>query len=100
MNMFPLVNISTARQLQFGFMSLVRSIKMIESSSDWAGNYIYRAVQFHRPETIEQIQKLVVQSKKLRALRVINQLREHIAPLLQISEIRSKAADDRWGSLT
>jgi alditol oxidase len=41
---------------------------MIKNPSNWAGNYTYRAAQFHRPETIEQIQELVVHSKKLKAL--------------------------------
>jgi alditol oxidase len=41
---------------------------MIENSSNWAGNYMYRAAHFHHPETIEQIQELVVHSNKLKAL--------------------------------
>jgi xylitol oxidase len=41
---------------------------MIENSSNWAGNYVYRAAQFHRPETIEQIQELVIHSSKIKAL--------------------------------
>ena len=41
---------------------------MIENPSNWAGNYTYRATQFHRPETIEQIQELVIHSDKLKAL--------------------------------
>jgi alditol oxidase len=41
---------------------------MIENPSNWAGNYMYRAAQFHRPETIEQMQALVVHSNKLKAL--------------------------------
>lgn len=35
---------------------------------NWAGNYVYRATQIHVPETIEQIQKLVRHSRKLKAL--------------------------------
>ncbi len=41
---------------------------MIENPSNWAGNYTYRAAQFHQPETVEQIQELVVHSNKLKAL--------------------------------
>jgi alditol oxidase len=41
---------------------------MIEISSNWAGNYTYRAAQFHQPETVEQIQELVRRSNKLKAL--------------------------------
>ncbi|HSL29133.1 MAG TPA: FAD-binding protein [Anaerolineales bacterium] len=41
---------------------------MIETSRNWAGNYTYRAARIHRPETVEQIQELVVHSHKLKAL--------------------------------
>ena len=40
---------------------------MITNPSNWAGNYIYRAAQFHQPETIEQIQELVLHNNKLKA---------------------------------
>lgn len=41
---------------------------MIENPKNWAGNYTYRATQFHQPETVEQIQELVFHSNKLKAL--------------------------------
>jgi alditol oxidase len=41
---------------------------MVENISNWAGNYMYRAARLHRPETVEQIQELVVRSSKLKAL--------------------------------
>ena len=41
---------------------------MIENTSNWAGNYTYRAAQYHQPKTIDQIQELVVRSSKLKAL--------------------------------
>ncbi len=41
---------------------------MIENPSNWAGNYTYRATHFHQPKTVEQIQELVIHSKKLKAL--------------------------------
>jgi alditol oxidase len=41
---------------------------MIDHPSNWAGNYIYRAAEIHQPETVEQIQKLVARSNKLKAL--------------------------------
>ena len=41
---------------------------MIENPSNWAGNYTYRASQYHQPETIEQIQELVIRSNKVKAL--------------------------------
>ena len=41
---------------------------MIENTTNWAGNYIYRAAHVHQPETIEQLQELVAHSNKLKAL--------------------------------
>ena len=41
---------------------------MIENRNNWAGNYTYRAAQIHQPETVDQIQELVLQADKLRAL--------------------------------
>jgi xylitol oxidase len=38
------------------------------NSSNWAGNYTYRAAKFHQPKTMEQIQELVAQSDKLKSL--------------------------------
>jgi xylitol oxidase len=41
---------------------------MIQNSSNWAGNYNYHAAQYHEPETVEQVQELVIRSSKLKAL--------------------------------
>ena len=41
---------------------------MTENTTNWAGSYTYRAAHIHRPKTIEQIQELVAQSSKLKAL--------------------------------
>jgi xylitol oxidase len=41
---------------------------MIMNPSNWAGNYTYGAAQYYQPETVEQIQELVVRSSKLKAL--------------------------------
>ena len=41
---------------------------MIENPSNWAGNYTYGAAQFHQPQTVEQIQEVVVHSNKVKAL--------------------------------
>ncbi|HEX6034796.1 MAG TPA: FAD-binding protein [Anaerolineales bacterium] len=35
---------------------------------NWAGNYSYRAAQIHRPETVEQIQELICNRPRLKAL--------------------------------
>src|SRR5215207_8911209 len=41
---------------------------MLENRRNWAGNYTYSAARFHAPETVEQLQELVIRSNKLRAL--------------------------------
>ena len=41
---------------------------MIENPSNWAGNYTYRAARFHQPETVEQVQEMVIRTSKLKAL--------------------------------
>ena len=54
----------------------------------------------YTPSSGEELQSeyLVPRQHAFAALRAVNQLREQIAPLLQISEIRSIAADDLWMS--
>ena len=41
---------------------------MIDHPRNWAGNYLYRAMQIHKPETIEQVQELVTRGSKVKAL--------------------------------
>jgi len=41
---------------------------MIQNLSNWAGNYRYHADQYDEPETVEQIQELVIRNSKLKAL--------------------------------
>lgn len=41
---------------------------MMKNPGNWAGNYFYNAAQIHEPEHIEQIQELVRQSSKVKAL--------------------------------
>ena len=48
--------------------SETQKTNMIKNPSNWAGNYTYRAVRLHRPETIAQIQELVSRSPKVKAL--------------------------------
>src|SRR5919204_2726496 len=45
-----------------------RSMKMIENQRNWAGNYTYSAARLHYPETVEQVQELVIRCSKLRVL--------------------------------
>lgn len=40
----------------------------METSSNWAGNYLYQARQIFQPETIEQLQEVVRRSRKVKAL--------------------------------
>ena len=41
---------------------------MLEDQRNWAGNYTYRAVRLHRPETVEQVQALVSRASKVKVL--------------------------------
>lgn len=41
---------------------------MPDNARNWAGNYMYRAAQIHKPETVEQIQELISRSNQLKAL--------------------------------
>lgn len=41
---------------------------MLNTPRNWAGNYTYRAAQIHAPETVEQVQELVLRSHKLKPL--------------------------------
>ena len=41
---------------------------MMHNSSNWAGNYTYRAARLHKPNTIEQLQEIVSRSSKVKAL--------------------------------
>ena len=41
---------------------------MIKISTNWAGNYTYRAAQLHQPRTVEQVRDLVARSSKLKAV--------------------------------
>jgi alditol oxidase len=52
------------------------------------------------PSSGEELQSeyILPRQHAFAALRAINQLREHIAPLLQISEVRTIAADNLWMS--
>src|SRR5215211_2118156 len=41
---------------------------MTENQTNWAGNLAYSAARLHRPETVEQVQELVIRHNKLKAL--------------------------------
>ena len=41
---------------------------MVNNPTNWAGNHVYRAARIHAPETVKQIQELVIRSDKLKAL--------------------------------
>lgn len=41
---------------------------MLKNHQNWAGNYTFQAVQWHYPETVEQIQTLVRNCSKLKVL--------------------------------
>jgi alditol oxidase len=71
---------------------------MIENPSNWAGNYIYRAAQFHQPETIEQVQELVSTSTKLKALGTrhsFNDIADSPGDLISLKQFNKVVALDR-----
>jgi xylitol oxidase len=71
---------------------------MIENPSNWAGNYTYRATQFHRPETVEQIQDLVIHSNKVKALGTrhsFNNIADTPGDLISLEHFNQIVALDR-----
>jgi len=55
----------------------------------------------HTPSSGEELQTeyFVAREHAVAALLALNEIREHIAPLLMISEVRTIAADDLWMSM-
>jgi xylitol oxidase len=75
-----------------------RNLKMIENPKNWAGNYAYRAGQFHQPETVEQIQELVVHRKKLKALGTrhsFNDIADTLGDIISLEHFNKIVALDR-----
>src|SRR5215216_5453968 len=73
-------------------------MKMIENSSNWAGNYIYRAAQIYQPETVGQIQELVTHSDKLKALGTrhsFNDIADSPGDLISLEHLDQVVALDR-----
>jgi len=71
---------------------------MIENPSNWAGNYTYRAAQFHQPQTVEQIQELVVHSNKLKALGTrhsFNDIADSAGDLISVEHLNQIVGLDR-----
>ncbi len=71
---------------------------MIENPSNWAGNYTYRATKFHQPETVEQIQELVVRTNKLKALGTrhsFNDIADSPGDLISLEHFNKIVALDR-----
>ena len=56
----------------------------------------------HTPSSGEELQTeyFVAREDAVPALLALNEIREHIAPLLMISEVRTIAADDLWMSMS
>src|SRR5919202_4687577 len=44
------------------------SAPMTAQQHNWAGNYTYSAARFHAPETVEQVQALVMRCRQVRVL--------------------------------
>jgi len=71
---------------------------MIENQSNWAGNYTYSAARLHRPETVEQVQELVIHCRKLKVLGArhsFNGIADSPEALISLEHFDQVAALDR-----
>ncbi len=70
----------------------------MEYLNNWAGNYIYRAGQIHRPDTVAQIQELVQRSEKLKALGTrhsFNDIANSLGDLISLQHFNKIISLDR-----
>ena len=76
----------------------------MENPGNWAGNYTYQAASLHRPETVEQIQELVVKSNQLKSLGTrhsFNDIADSPGDLISLEHLNQIIALDRErGSVT
>ena len=73
---------------------------MIDNLSNWARNYMYRAAQIHQLETVEQIQELVRNSNKVKALGTrhsFNDIADSPGDLISLRHFNNVVALDREG---
>jgi xylitol oxidase len=68
---------------------------MLERPKNWAGNYSFSAVRFHRPETVSEVQLLVTRSPKVKILGAghsfngVADSREDLISLEKLSQVVS-----------
>jgi alditol oxidase len=71
---------------------------MLVNRSNWAGNYTYRAARWHWPETVEQLQGLVVHCRKLKVLgsrHSFNDIADSPEDLVSLEHFNPTVAIDR-----
>ena len=71
---------------------------MVIHPRNWAGNYTYRAAQIHRPETVEQIQTLIRDSDRIKALGTrhsFNEIADSSGDLISLERFDKILALDR-----
>jgi alditol oxidase len=71
---------------------------MTQNQSNWAGNYTYSAARLHYPETVEQVQELVVRHSKLKALGArhsFNTIADSSEDLISLEHFDQVVAIDR-----
>jgi xylitol oxidase len=71
---------------------------MTEHQTNWAGNYTYSAARLHRPETVEQLQELVIRSSKLKVLgsrHSFNGIADSPEDLISLQHLDPTVAVDR-----
>ncbi|HEX5807492.1 MAG TPA: FAD-binding protein [Anaerolineales bacterium] len=71
---------------------------MNETLNNWAQSYTYRATHIHQPETVEQIQELVIRTSKLKALGTrhsFNDIADSPGDLVSLERLDNIVALDR-----
>lgn len=71
---------------------------MTEQLSNWAGNYEYRAARLHRPASVEEIQAIVAQARKVKALgsrHSFNDVADTTEDLISLENLNRVEALDR-----
>ncbi len=64
---------------------------------NWAGNYTFSAAKLHTPETIEQVQEIVVRSRKLKTLGTrhsFNDIADSVEDLISLEHLNRVLAID------
>ena len=70
----------------------------MEQQTNWAGNYAYRAVNWHCPETVAQVQEIVAGSRRVKALGTrhsFNDIADTVEDIVSLAHLDQVIALDR-----